>query len=319
MTTVTYDPATMEAPSVAPPKRPGSSVNGLEQIWNDIERYGLVRNVAELEAMGYTVLPPEQAAPAGFTDRMLDALLEHAERTWGVRLDPDGELPHAAPEGAQDRLDWEVVRTLPRGATLSNLLSADPVFEQAVVNPIVLALVTYLLGYQCVLGGYQAWVKGQNTKDDANEIGLHFDGLRVTTASPLAEAVTCQYLLTDWSPEHGATAFVPGSHRLLRPPMGLELDERVPVTAPKGSVVVWNSNVWHGSYSKVTPGLRISVVPYFTRPQLKGIDVGRVTDEMLARNPARFTTLLGVEGPWSGRQETTLYTDFDAYYSVYGA
>jgi hypothetical protein len=324
MPTATYDPATMEAPSVAPPARPGSVINGLDQIWNDIEKYGLVRNVAELEALGFTVIPPEQAAPPGFADRMLDAVLDHAERSWGVRLDPDGELPHAAPDGAPERLDWEVVRGLPRGGNLYNLLRADPVFEQAIVNPVPLALVTYLLGYQCILSSYQAWFKGPNTKSEPNEFPLHSDGLRVTTAGALVEAATCQYLLTDQSMEHGATAFVPGSHRLLRPPVGLEIDERVPVTAPKGSVVVWNANIWHGSFTKVTPGLRISVVPFFTRPQFRQFDIGDepVTEEMLSRNPARFATLLGTEGPWSGRAPSVSdnkKVNLAGYQSVFGA
>src|SRR5258708_7686000 len=141
MTTATNDRTTMEAPSVAPPERPGSAINGLDQIWGDIEKYGLVRNVAELEALGYTVIPPEQAAPPGFADRMLDAVLDHAERTWGVRLDPEGELPHDGPDEAAAPVDWEVVRAHPRGGNLYNLLSADPVFEQAVANPVPLALV----------------------------------------------------------------------------------------------------------------------------------------------------------------------------------
>src|SRR5258706_6827754 len=184
MTTATNDPATMEAPSVAPPERPGSAINGLDQIWSDIEKYGLVRNVAELEALGYTVIPPEQAAPAGFADRMLDAVLDHAERAWGVRLDPEEGFPNRGPDEASDRVDWDVVRAHPRGGNLYNLLSADPVFEQAIANPVPLALVTYLLGYQCILSSYQAWVKGPNTKSEPNEFPLHSDGLRVTTAGP---------------------------------------------------------------------------------------------------------------------------------------
>jgi hypothetical protein len=298
-------------------------VNGLDQIWSDIEKYGLVRNVAEIEALGYTVIPPEQAAPPGFADRLLVALLDHAERSWGVRLDPDGELPKSAPEGAPEQLDWERVRTLPRGGNLYNVLTADPVFEQAVVNPVPLALVTYLLGYQCILSGLQAFFKGQNTTSEPIEMPLHTDGLRVTTAGPLVECASCQYLLTDQSREDGATAFVPGSHRLLRPPTDLEVDERVPITAPRGSIVVWNGDTWHGSYEKRTPGLRISFIQFFTRPQFRPFNVAdEWTDEMLSRNPRRFATLVGTEGPWSGRVPTVRdnkNVNMSGYLSVFGA
>jgi hypothetical protein len=225
-----------------------------------------------------------------------------------------------------------MVRAHPRGVTLYNLLSADPVFQQAVKNPVPLALITYLLGYQCVLSSYQAWLKGPNTHAEPNEIGLHFDGFRVTTATPYVEAVSCQYLLTDQSKEHGATAFIPGSHRLLRPPTAADLDERIALEAPKGSVILWNSNLWHGSFSKVTPGLRMSVTTYFTRPQLRMLDVANdeITAEMIERNPPRFATLVGADGPWGGplsmfRDNTKRLEvrNFQALYSrtqsVYGA
>ena len=36
------------------------------QVWEEIERLDLVRNIAELEVLDYTVIPAEKAAPPGW-------------------------------------------------------------------------------------------------------------------------------------------------------------------------------------------------------------------------------------------------------------
>jgi hypothetical protein len=52
-------------------RTPGSSRFGLPispealELWDEIERLDLARNIAELEVLGWTVIPPEQAAPPG--------------------------------------------------------------------------------------------------------------------------------------------------------------------------------------------------------------------------------------------------------------
>ena len=52
-----------------------------------------------------------------------------------------------------------------------------------------------------------------------------------------------------------STAYVPGSHRLERlPELGEALPLAIPVDAPKGSLVIFNGALWHGSYRKTTPG-----------------------------------------------------------------
>jgi len=43
---------------------------GLERAWNEICELGLQKNVADLDAYGYTIVPPEIASPDGFTERL---------------------------------------------------------------------------------------------------------------------------------------------------------------------------------------------------------------------------------------------------------
>jgi hypothetical protein len=282
-------------PGVHPP----SLTRGVLAIWAEIEELGLVRHVAELEALGFTVVPPEKVSAPGFCDALRDAVIGAAFARWGVRLDPNGELPREGPEGAKERLDFRAARESPRGALLDGLLFEGPVFEQALMNRTLGALVTYLLGFECTLSAFHAWLKGQG----GPEFPLHADSLWAMPSS-WADSCNAMYLLSDFTKASGATCFVPGSHKLKRAPVGSEgYDDRVPLQAAKGSLVVWNGATWHGSFEKRTNGLRISVPLLFCRPQLQTLEPirGRVTREMIERNPPRFRTYVGETSPWGER------------------
>ena len=67
----------------------------LERVWNEIRDLGLEPYVAELDAMGYTVIPPEIANPDGLCERMLEAVLNIAERRNGERPDMETGSTHA--------------------------------------------------------------------------------------------------------------------------------------------------------------------------------------------------------------------------------
>ena len=58
-------------------------------------RLGLQTYVADLDARGYTVIPPEIATPNGLAERMLEAVLDIAERRNGERPDLETGSTHA--------------------------------------------------------------------------------------------------------------------------------------------------------------------------------------------------------------------------------
>ena len=61
--------------------------NPLKLIRTEIHEHSLQPYVAELDAQGYTVIPPKIAAPEGLADRLLHACLDVSERRTGVRPD----------------------------------------------------------------------------------------------------------------------------------------------------------------------------------------------------------------------------------------
>src|SRR5256885_208519 len=124
-----------------------AATEDLNDLYRSLRELGLEARVAELEAYGFTVVEPAQVgAPPGFSDRLLDAVCQAAERRTGRRLDLDSGTSHD-----------EMAR--PFGLHLFYMLFESPLFEEALLNPTVLALVTYLLGHHCLLSGSNTIIK----------------------------------------------------------------------------------------------------------------------------------------------------------------
>jgi hypothetical protein len=250
----------------------------------DLVSLSLERHVAELDAYGFTILRPEAAAPAGFADELLEAVLSVAERRSGSRPDVDAEAAAASA--------W--------GQHLFYLLDEGRIFEEALMNPAALALITYLLGESCVLSSMNSIIKGRG--DD--HLILHSDTAMVPAPFPAyAQVANATWLLTDYDRDKGALCFWPGSHRFCRPPTPKEsgdVDRFLPVVAPAGSLVVWHGNTWHGAFPRRCSGLRVNLIMYFCRIYMLTQEWyrDRVTAEMLERNPPRFAHLVGLENPY---------------------
>jgi ectoine hydroxylase-related dioxygenase (phytanoyl-CoA dioxygenase family) len=165
------------------------------------------------------------------------------------------------------------------------------------------ALISYLLGDSCVLSSMVAMVKGPGTR----ALPLHVDnGPGVPEPlPPYAQVANATWILSDYTVENGPLCFVPGSHHLCRHPAAEEADPRtnplvVPIEAPKGSLVVFHGNLFHGALPRTAPGLRLNLIMFFTRMYFRPQEdyTNRITPEMLARNTDRFASLVGLTHPF---------------------
>lgn len=258
----------------------------------EVQELGLVQNVYELDNFGLTVVPTERLGALHLVDRALERILDIAEQRSGARPDPvtgDTHLDVITP-------------------SLHYLLFEDEVFEQLMMHPSLLALVTHLVGRRCVLAGTSVFMKGPSTLAAGNplgmgasgsalQLGLHSDNvLHPAPFAPYAEICNATWLLSDYTKELGALAFVPGSHLLCRAPLdGEAVEQAVAVEAPRGSLVVWHGNTWHGSYPRRVPGLRTGLSFGFARSYIAVNEDYRTTapQEALDRHPPRFARLLG--------------------------
>lgn len=256
------------------------SAGAMPQLYRELRQLGLETNIAELEALGYTVVPPEKVG----TPSMLRDLRAAFER---VMRDRHGN----------DDAQWHNVNDIQRF-----ILWDDVLFEQLTWNPAGLGLAQYLVGTNCILNLCDGWMKGPG---DART-GIHADYLEPSPNAYPEQIANCNvhYLLTDYSRDDGAISFLPGSHRWRRqvtpPEAKYWADRAVPVEAPAGSMVVWGHHTWHGSYPRRTPGLRMVLHCEYSRPRYQTQEPFRstVTQEALDRNPVRFAGLMDVYGPY---------------------
>lgn len=129
---------------------------------------------------------------------------------------------------------------------LANLVNKDPIFEVCFTHPRLLAAVAHVLKGDLRLHS----LNSRSALPGQGHQGLHpdYDG-------PVApgDYYVCNsaWLLDGFTEENGPTRVVPGSHLSGKVPRDEMADPTAPhprevrVIAPAGSVMVFNSHVWH--------------------------------------------------------------------------
>ncbi|MEZ6023592.1 MAG: phytanoyl-CoA dioxygenase family protein [Hyphomonadaceae bacterium] len=228
---------------------PAANVQPMDRIWASIRKHKLRRYIADLDTHGLTVIPPEEAAPDGFIERLRAATIRFIEAR-------DGRPPN-----------FETGETH-KNQILGDyhyMLLHDRAFQEMVCQPVALTLLDYLLGESSVIHAMSALCKGPH--EDAIARGgplvlpLHSDNqLLPGPFQAFAEFANLTWTLSEYSLEDGALAYVPGSHKLCRHPMpGEGMAQAVPVVAPAGSLICWHGNTWHGAFQRKKPGIRLSI------------------------------------------------------------
>ena len=265
------------------------------RIIGEIRARGLVERAWELEVDGYTVLSPEEAGTREIAPRVLEASLDLAARKHGWRPDLAAEGEHQGLISPFGNVQAEI-----------GVLGEGRVFEEALLNPVVMALIRYLLGESCALIHQSMFLKCPGP----DHLPLHTDQDQTVGPSPLqsyAQVANANWALTDYTVENGAIAFVPGSHKLCRAPTrheATDLSLFEPLEAKAGSVIVWHGNTWHGAFRRTRPGIRATLVEYFGRQHLAGANTSTVTQQMLDRNPPLFAELVRGQAQMVGLGET---------------
>lgn len=268
----------------------------LNRIMENIAELGLQDQLIELETQGFTVL--KGALSSEQIEHAKALILQRVEGIAGKAVD------------VENATETELSGT----NYVPYLLYDDEVFQDILLNPKPLALITYLLGESCVLSAMPAFCKGPG---ESSVLPLHADmGGGIPAPFPsYAMVANCSYALTPTSREAGALALVPGSHKFARHPTGQESSlaghtcnpSAVSVDLNPGDAVLWHGHAWHGSFPRKIPGVRIQMATYFSRPFLatQELHKGVVPPEVMARhadNP-RFRTLVGENQPYGWQYE----------------
>jgi hypothetical protein len=273
------------------------------QLAGEVADLGLEQELYELEVFGLTVVPADRTGAADLCRRAFERACDLIEQRNGTRPDVESGSTH---------LDVFV-------PSLHHFVHEDAAFQELLMHPMALALATSLVGRRCVLGGTELFMKGPATgtvgnflrlgsRSEGLQLGLHSDNVTIPEPFPMvAHACNVTWLLSDYTKEKGALAFVPGSHRACRQPhAGEAVEAAVPIEAPLGSLVVWHGNTWHGSFPRTEPGLRTGLAMALMREYMHPHEPVRrdITDDVATSRPPRFATLAGrdiidwgVEGP----------------------
>ena len=122
-------------------------------------------------------------------------------------------------------------------------------------------------------------------------------------------SINIMFAIDEFSTETGATLVVPGTQQMsTTPPMDYLSQNAIPVMCPAGSMVVFDSTLWHAAGANTSGRDRLAINHQFTRSYIKQqIDYVRALgDEVVRAQSPRTQQLLG----WYTRVVTSL----DEYY-----
>jgi len=191
---------------------------------------------------------------------LLDGILSEDELVYlRKRLD---ELAEIEGENAGSELHQEegTVR-------LANLLDKDPLFEKFITTPRVLAGITHVIGTEIQLSSLSSRAA---LPDGQGQQQLHTDWREAVQPGDYF-VCNAAWLIDDYTAENGGTRVIPGSHRRGELPSEVLADcladhpDQISLSGRAGSVVVFNSHLWHGGRANRTQALRRGVLSYFVR------------------------------------------------------
>ncbi|MFF0458580.1 phytanoyl-CoA dioxygenase family protein [Nocardia africana] len=155
---------------------------------------------------------------------------------------------------------------------LSDLVNKDSIFDVCFTHATVLAAIRHILNdFKLFALNSRAALPGQGHQV------LHADWTDPLDAPDDYQVCNSIWLLDDFTAENGATRVVPGTHRRGRRPSEELADpaathpDEVLLLAPAGTVVVFNSHLWHGGTRNTTKEPRRALHCGFVRrhqPQL---------------------------------------------------
>lgn len=222
------------------------------------------------ESQGYVVL--ERVIPEHQIQALLDAIRE-AEQERGY------SYATTSFEG------YKTVR-------INNLLTYSEVFWDIPLQPEVLQLAETFLDKELLLSSLCTLVLGPGQTAQP----LHDDMQQLNLPRPRPTlAVNAIWALSDFTEENGATRVVPGSHRYDHSPRYGGQVDTVAATMPAGSVMLFDSGLWHYGGANDSTQRRYALSCYYCAGWLRqqeNLQLG-IPQETARRFPRRLQELCG--------------------------
>ncbi len=175
---------------------------------------------------------------------------------------------------------------------INNLLVYDELFWKVPLQEEVLQLAEAILDPELLLSSLCTLTLGPGQEAQP----LHEDTQLLPLVRPRkAISVNAIWALSDFTESNGATQIVPGSHKFDSPPKyGAEV-KTVAATMPAGSVMLFDSALWHKGGANTTQERRYALSCYYCAGwmrQQENLQLG-IPREVAARLPVRLQQLCG--------------------------
>ncbi len=180
-----------------------------------------------------------------------------------------------------------------------NLLNHGEVFWRVPLHDNVLPVAERALDPELLLSSLSAITLGPGQEAQP----LHEDTQQIPLPRPRpAIALNAIWALSDFTEANGATRIIPGSHRHdSPPPYGADLPT-VAAEMPAGSVMLFDSQLWHAGGANRTQERRYALACYYCAGWLRQQENQQlgIPLEAAARMPRRLQELLGYS-VWRGQ------------------
>jgi ectoine hydroxylase-related dioxygenase (phytanoyl-CoA dioxygenase family) len=202
----------------------------------------LKKHAYEIEVLGFTIVEDflSRAESAGLSNILDAALEEDAKRFQGNPYKKYSLIP--------------------------NLALAGPAFLRLLDHEVMHAIYSHFLGDTCVLYTYSSTLLRPNETVDASKI--HVDSPRLIPCYTSGLQMTLA--LSDFTPDNGATWYLPGSHRLEATPSAETFHRyAIQTSRPAGAALFWNPRVFHKAGENRTSEIRYGLSTYAVRSYMK--------------------------------------------------
>lgn len=255
------------------------------------------------------------ATDPSWIDRVLDGLARDGYAVVEEVVDPEWlARTRAAMYRAQREIHREVgpARLARAGevGVLRLMLRFDDLFFRFLESPELLAVVDRTVSPTAILHLQNGFILPSHAADASRDLfqtRYHQDFPRVLNG--YLASINVFFAIDAFTAENGATWVVPGTQQRITPPSQEEIEARAhPLECGAGSMIVFDSTLWHAAGANTSGRDRLAINHQFTRSFIKQqIDYVRALgDEEVGRQPPRTQQLLG----WYTRVVTSL----DEYY-----